>query len=77
MSNLNTEQTNRVIIKDADDDPSLDFSKIKLETTEVDLSAIKQIDGYQELRYKDAIYIGTVINNKRHGKGVMRYRNGR
>jgi hypothetical protein len=29
------------------------------------------------MRYKDAIYIGIVINSKRHGKGVMMYRNGR
>ena len=50
---------------------------IKLEANEVDLAAIKEIDGYKEIRYKDAIYMGTVINGKRHGKGVMKYRNGR
>ena len=50
---------------------------IKLESTEVDLTAIRQIDGFKEVRYKDAIYLGTVIRGKRHGKGVMRYRNGR
>ena len=26
---------------------------------------------------QDAIYLGTVISGKRHGKGVMRYGNGR
>ena len=50
---------------------------LKLESTEVDLAAIRQIDGYKDVRYKDALYIGTVINGKRHGKGVMKYRNGR
>jgi hypothetical protein len=29
------------------------------------------------MRYKDAIFVGTVISGKRHGKGVMKYRNGR
>ena len=28
-------------------------------------------------KYKNAIFLGTVIKGKRHGKGVMKYRNGR
>ena len=56
---------------------ALNFSEIILESTEVDLDAIKEVDGYKETRYRDAIYLGIVINNKRHGKGVMKYRNGR
>ena len=59
------------------DDGSLHPENIKLEANEVDLAALKEIDGYKEIRYKDAIYMGTVINGKRHGKGVMRYRNRR
>lgn len=50
---------------------------IVLESTEVDLAAVREVDGYKEVKYKDALYFGIVINNKRHGKGVMRYRNGR
>ena len=48
-----------------------------LESTEVDIQTLKQIDGYKEMRYKDAIYIGLLVSGKRHGKGVMKYRNGR
>jgi radial spoke head protein 1 len=28
-------------------------------------------------RYQDALYIGVIIGGKRHGKGVMKYKNGR
>ena len=51
------------------------FEDVILESNEVDLKALSQIDGYKEVGYKDAIYMGTVINSKRHGKGVMKYRN--
>lgn len=58
-------------------DEGLKPENLKLESTEVDLAAIRQIDGYKDVRYKDALYMGTVISGKRHGKGVMKYRNGR
>ena len=58
-------------------DESLLPENVLLEANEVDLHALKQIDGFKEIKYKDAIYLGTVINGKRHGKGVMKYRNGR
>lgn len=48
-----------------------------LESKEVDLLALQEIDGFQILKYKDAIYAGIVITGKRHGKGVMKYRNKR
>ena len=34
----------------------LNFNEIVLESTEVDLNAIKEVDGYKENRYRDAIY---------------------
>ena len=58
-------------------DEALLPENIKLEANEVDLGALRQIDGFKEIKYKDAVYLGTVINGKRHGKGVMKYRNGR
>lgn len=58
-------------------DEQLEFADIMLESTEVDIQTLKQIDGYKEMRYKDAIYIGLLVSGKRHGKGVMKYRNGR
>ena len=48
-----------------------------LESGEVDLTAIKEVSGYKEQRYKDAIYMGILSSGKRHGKGVMKYPNGR
>ena len=53
------------------------FEEIILESTEVDLAAIRSIDGFKEVRYKEAIYIGTIINGKRHGKGIIKYKTGR
>ena len=58
-------------------DEKLEFADIRLESNEVDLQTLKQIDGFKEMRYKDAIYVGLLVSGKRHGKGVMKYRNGR
>lgn len=55
----------------------LKYDEVVLESAEVDLSALKQVDGYQEKRFKDAIYLGIISKNKRHGKGVMKYPNNR
>lgn len=46
MSNHNTEVTNRVMVQDNGDESDLDFQNIKLESTEVDLKTIREIDGY-------------------------------
>ena len=35
------------------------------------------MQGYTERRYPDAVFKGQIINGKRNGKGVMRYKNGR
>ena len=55
----------------------LKFEEVKLESNEVDLEALKQIDGYSQLNFKDAIYLGIISKGKRHGKGVMKYPNSR
>ena len=55
----------------------LKFEEIVLESNEVDVEALKQIEGFKEQRFKDSIYVGIMSNNKRHGKGVMKYPNGR
>lgn len=55
----------------------LKFEDVELESNEVDLVALKQIEGYQEQRFRDAIYLGTMSNGNRHGKGVIKYPNGR
>jgi hypothetical protein len=43
----------------------------------MDIMALKQVDGYKEQKFKDALYLGIITKGKRHGKGVMRYPNGR
>ena len=55
----------------------MEFSKVVLESNEVDLQALKQIDSYTQTRFKDAIYLGILSSGKRHGKGVMQYPNNR
>ena len=36
---------------------------------------LKQDPNFQVLRLGDAIYMGMMINNKRNGKGIMKYKN--
>lgn len=55
----------------------MEFTDIVLETHEFDLDMLKSLEYYVERRYPDAVYLGQFINGKRHGKGVMRYKNGR
>ena len=55
----------------------LQFSDLKLESGEVVIPSLKEVSGYNEVRYRDAIYMGIVSSGKRHGKGVMKYPNGR
>lgn len=60
-----------------DMDEGLSPDAIKLESTDIDLAALKLEPNYKEVRYKDALYLGGIQNGQRHGKGVMKYRNGR
>ena len=53
------------------------FDEIVLESPEFDFEELKELPNYFEKRYSDALYMGQMQNGKRHGKGVMRYRNGR
>jgi len=55
----------------------LQFDEVIMESKEVDLQAIRQIESYVEKRYKGAIYLGNTSNGMRHGKGIMKYPNGR
>ena len=54
-----------------------DFKSIVIESNEFTLEDLSQMPNYQQRRYQDAIYMGQIVNGKRHGKGVMRYKNKR
>ena len=69
---------------------SLEVQDIRLESTEIDMEAIKELTEFQgrkvayiEKPYKEAVYVGLVGAAKtkdaglRCGYGVMKYRNGR
>jgi len=61
-----------------DGDPNLlKFDEIVLESNEVDLADLQASEGFTERRFPQAIYLGIMIDGKRHGAGVMKYANGR
>jgi hypothetical protein len=55
----------------------LSFDEIVLESNEIDLGRLQQESGFVERRFPQAIYLGILVEGKRHGKGVMKYANGR
>lgn len=56
---------------------NMEFDQIVLESTEFDLISLRQAPNYQQRKYPDALYMGQIVNGKRNGKGVMRYKIGR
>ena len=59
-------------------DPSLlKFDEIVLESNEIDLAELQAAEGFTERRFPQAIYLGIMFEGKRHGRGVMKYANGR
>ena len=53
------------------------FDEVVLESPEFNFESLRDLPNYCEKRYTDALYMGQMVNGKRLGKGVMRYRNGR
>ena len=56
---------------------SLDIKDLSLESSIVLLDALKQLPGSIEKTFKDALYVGVMVDEIRHGLGIMKYRNGR
>lgn len=56
---------------------SLEVKDISLESNIVLIEALKQLEGFIEKPFKEAIYIGVMVDGLRHGVGIMKYRNGR
>ena len=56
---------------------NLKFDEIVLESNEIDLEDLQQSEGFTERRFPQAIYLGIMAEGKRHGRGVMKYANGR
>jgi hypothetical protein len=47
------------------------------ESNEVDIELLKQSPHLRKKRYVDALFFGEIIDSKRHGIGVMKYKSGR
>ena len=56
---------------------NLKFDEISLESGEIDMGELQQMEGFTERKFPQAIYVGVMVNGKRHGKGIMKYANGR
>jgi hypothetical protein len=56
---------------------SLDIKDLSLESSIVLLDTLKKLPGYIEKTFKDALYVGVMVDDIRHGLGIMKYRNGR
>jgi hypothetical protein len=41
------------------------------------MEAIRKSECFRRKRYIDAIYFGEIIENKREGQGIMKYKSGR
>lgn len=48
-----------------------------LESEEIDLQELRKKETFKTKRYHDAVYMGETGNRRRHGQGIMRYKNGR
>ncbi len=48
-----------------------------LESQEVDWEQLKKSEDFGIKKYNNALYKGELVNGKREGRGVMRYRDGR
>ncbi len=47
------------------------------ESNEIDLELVKTSQSFKKRRYVDALFFGELIESRRHGKGVMKYKSGR
>jgi hypothetical protein len=47
------------------------------ESKEIDMEHLRTIQICKKKRYVDALYFGEIIEVKRHGKGIMKYKSGR
>jgi hypothetical protein len=56
---------------------AMEFDQIVLESNEFDIASLREMPNYQQRKYPDALYMGQIVNGKRNGKGVMRYKIGR
>ena len=56
---------------------SLEPKDLCLESAELELEALKELPGYTERIYSEAVYVGQMKDGQRHGKGAMKYKNGR
>lgn len=53
------------------------MEEYKPESNLIDMEVLRMSDKFRKKRYVDAVYFGEVVNMKRTGKGIMKYRSGR
>jgi HEAT repeat protein len=46
------------------------------ESNEIDIENVKASQSFKKKRYIDALFFGELIESKRNGKGVMKYKSG-
>jgi hypothetical protein len=73
IGRLTAKITNKLPIKQV----SLEISDISLESNIILLNVLKLFPGYVIKPFKEAIYLGIMLDGLRHGLGIMKYRNGR
>lgn len=79
-NSFNLEKLNQEIIHEEDASKTKNedlLENIIFESKEIDFDQLRRHPNYTEKRYKDAIYLGTMRNDMRDGKGIMKYANGR
>jgi hypothetical protein len=55
----------------------LKFEEIILESSEIDLEDLQKQPNFKETMFQTSLYVGQIVEGRRHGKGVMKYQNGR
>ena len=75
MKSIGSDQNQKTAYKNEPWMSEIAFDDV--ESTEIDLTALKLNPKTITKRFSDAVYFGEAEEGKRQGKGIMKYRNGR
>ena len=53
------------------------MEEYKPESNLIDMDILRSSEKFRKKRYVDAIFFGDIVNMKRTGKGIMKYKSGR
>jgi hypothetical protein len=51
----------------------LKFEEIIMESNEIDLEELQKQPNFKETTFQSSLYVGQIVDGKRHGKGIMKY----